>query len=149
MPDLRARTDELRAASGFFLGLRSFLADEGSALSEARQRISRQVAERERVFGRLLDRAVFGHAPSPYRRLFEWAGITLADVTDLLGREGLTPTLEALYDAGVHVTLEEFKGVRPIHRPGLDLDVRAGDFDNPLTAHQYIAETGGSTGAAR
>jgi hypothetical protein len=149
MPDSRARTAELRSASGFFRGLRSFLADERPASSETRQRLARQTAEKEHAFERLLARAVFRHASSPYRRLFEWAGVSHSDVAALLARDGLTATLEQLHDAGVHLTLEEFKGLRPIVRPGLHVPVGAGDLDNPLNVRQYEAETGGSTGAAR
>jgi hypothetical protein len=58
-------------------------------------------------------------------------------------------TLERLYDAGIHVTLEEFKGLRPILRPGLEVATKAEDFDNPVSARQYEARTGGSTGAPR
>ncbi|MDX6510960.1 MAG: hypothetical protein QOE36_464 [Gaiellaceae bacterium] len=67
----------------------------------------------------------------------------------MLAADGLDATLERLYDAGVSVALEEFKGLRPVERPGLELHVRAADFENPLSARQYEAHTGGSSGAAR
>ena len=92
---------------------------------------------------------VFEHLGSPYRSLLQWAGITFRDVSAMLAQDGLDRTLEKLYDAGVYLTLEEFKGWRPIRRPGLDLDVRAEGFDNPLTTRQYEARTGGSTSAPR
>ncbi len=51
--------------------------------------------------------------------------------------------------AGVFVALEEFKGPRPLNRPGLELEVQAEDFDNPLSARHYESRTGGSAGASR
>ncbi len=47
---------------------------------------------------------------------------------------------------GVRVSLDEFKGRRPIERSGLHLDVRASDFDNPLARSHFEASTGGSRG---
>jgi hypothetical protein len=145
---VHTRSSQLRSAGGFLAGLRPFLASPLAA-AEARGRLERQLAARETTFAAVLQRAVFENPASPYRRLFEWAGITYGDVAATLGEEGLDGALERLYDAGVHVTLEEFKGRRPLVRPGLELPVRPGDFDNPLTARQYEAQTGGSTGAAR
>jgi hypothetical protein len=66
----------------------------------------------------MLERCVFGNPASPYRALFEWAGIDAADVAAELESHGLDATLARLHDAGVRVTLDEFKGLRPIERPG-------------------------------
>ena len=63
-----------------------------------------------------------------------------------LRQAGLEATLAWLYDEGIYVTLDQFKGRRPIERPGLGLPVRATDFDNPLLVHHYEASTGGSRG---
>ena len=104
---------------------------------------------RETTFAGVLRRAVFENPASPYRRLFEWSGITQGDVTSMLADGGLDATLGRLCDAGVSVSLDEFKGLRPLERPGLEVPVRAVDFDNPLSAKQYEARTGGSTGPAR
>ena len=63
---------------------------------------------------------------------------------------GARGTLEWLYDAGVHVSLEEFKGYATAAaagaRPG---SFSADDFDNPLAPGHYEARSGGSGGAAR
>ena len=45
----------------------------------------------------------------------------------------------ALHDHGVYVTLEEFKGLRPLSRPGARARAPAEDFDNPLATLHYTA----------
>ena len=57
--------------------------------------------------------------------------------------------LDRLYDAGVYVSIEEFRGARPIERPGLSLPVRASDFDNPLAASGWRVTTGASRSLGR
>jgi hypothetical protein len=140
--------DELRTGGRFLTGLRPFL-KHPLGIADARRLLDRQLAAREQTFASILERGVFGHPVSPYRRLFKWAGIELGDVSTMLASDGLDASLEKLYDAGVYVTLEEFKGRRPITRSGLDLPVRAEDFDNPLMTRHYEARTGGSTSAPR
>ena len=56
-------------------------------------------------------------------------------------------TLERLYEAGVHVRLDEFKGRAPIRRGSLTLQVGSHDFDNPLATHHLSMTTGGSRSA--
>jgi hypothetical protein len=139
---------ELRSGAGFLRGLRPYLR-RGLDLPAALRQVESQLAAPELSFADVLREAVFARPDSPYRALFGWAGIAFDDVVSLLAEHGVEATLERLHDAGVYVTLEEFKGVRPIERPGLELRVRPEDFDNPLTANAYEARTGGSSGAAR
>ena len=140
--------DELRAAVGFLGGLQPFL-KRRLDLARASHILESQLAAREQTFAQVVQHAVFENPASPYRRLLEWAGITLGDVSSMLSQVGLDGTLEKLYDAGVCLTLQEFKGRHPILRSGFELHVRAEDFDNPLTTRQYEARTGGSTSAPR
>jgi hypothetical protein len=127
--------------------MRPFLRQELDAAS-ARARLEDSLEARERTFLHLLRSTVFDHPTSPYWTLLRWARISLDDVAEALRAQGLEATLELLLDAGVFVTLEEFKGLEPLVRPGLELPVRAEDFDNPM--RQYTAAlTGGSGGRAR
>ncbi len=116
---------------------------------EARRRVQAGLRDREASFLDVLERGVFGRPKSPYQRLFERAGAELGDVRAMVAEAGIEQALERLHDAGVYVTLDEFKGRRPIERPGLSLppDLRA--FENPLATPHYIAATGGSRGTAR
>jgi hypothetical protein len=135
-------------AGGYLRGLRAYLRRPLDP-DDGRGRLERQLATRDRAFVNVLRRGAFENPASPYRRLFEWAGISFDDVVEAIGEVGLEGALERLYDAGVFVAWDEFKGKRPLRRPGLELWVRPEHFDNPLRARHYEAQTGGSTGAAR
>jgi hypothetical protein len=97
----------------------------------------------------LVERAIFDRPRSPYRALLDSAGITYADLEGLVGTLGVDGTLERLYERGVYVTIEEFKGRVPIRRHRLELAVSPSDFDNPLARPIYGGTTGGSRGSAR
>ena len=96
-----------------------------------------------------LQRGVFGSRNSPYRALFNWAGIGFEDASRLVREHGTEGALERLFRAGISVTLEEFKGRKPIERNGRVLAVRAEDFDNPLARAHFEGRTGGSRGSSR
>ncbi|MBT8337491.1 MAG: hypothetical protein KJO11_12870 [Gemmatimonadetes bacterium] len=145
---IRTRLGEAAAAARFLSGLRPFLGRRVDP-DTARERLRASMARREQAFALLLRRGVFEREHGPWRALFAWAGIDFDDVRKLLAAHGLEGTLERLHDAGVFLSLEEFKGLRPIERPGFSLPVSAEDFDNPLSARQYEARTGGSSGASR
>jgi hypothetical protein len=134
----RKRTAYLQGAGRFF---RHPLSSE-----DCRQRIEQQLAAREASFLRILERGILAQQGSPYRRLLRHAGLDAGDVASIVRRDGLEAALSDLHDAGVYVTLDEFKGRRPISRPGLELVASASDFDNPLLSPAYEAKTGGSRG---
>jgi len=118
--------------------------------AECRRRIVDGLADRETSFLRMIEHGIYAHPDNPYLRLLRHAGIELGDVHASVRETGIEGTLERLYDEGVRVTLEEFKGVRPITRPGLELTVPPEDFDNPLLAPGRLAgETLGSRGVPR
>jgi hypothetical protein len=111
--------------------------------------LERQLATRDEAFLRILELGVYANPRSAYRKLLLHAGIELGDVARLV-REGSTEAaLGRLHSEGVHVTLEEFKGRRPITRPGLDIPIQDADFDNPLLAKHYEARSGGSRSVGR
>jgi hypothetical protein len=134
----------LRFATGLGRWLRSPL-----SLEDSRRLVDRSLQDRERNFLLLLKRAVFGYPKSPYLALMKWAGIEYGDIETLVTTDGVEASLDRLCGAGVWVGLEEFKGRRPLERPGLSLRVSHTDFDNPLLAREFEVQTGGSTGARR
>lgn len=143
-----SRQGELQSAWGFLRGLGPFLKQPLDRSTACRQ-LDQHMAAREVTWISVLERAVFQNPSSPYRTLLDWAGITLRDISAMVADLGLEGTLASLYDKGIYITLEEFKGRHPLRRPGLRLDVNPEDFDHPLSATSYEARTGGSTGAPR
>lgn len=103
---------------------------------QAREEIARQLAGRADAFLDVLERGVFAVEGSAYRPLFARAGAELGDVRAMVARDGVEGALEALLEAGVTVSLEEFKQ-------------RADEFDNPLAIRHFSNTTGGSRTAPR
>lgn len=127
--------------------LRRFLR-EPLTLERAQQIVRARMAQREDHFLKLVERTVYQHPRSPYRTLLDAARCELGDLTALVKQKGIEHALCELREAGVYVTFEEFKGRKPIMRHGVQLQVTARDFNNPLARLDFNLPTGGSTGAA-
>lgn len=142
------RLDELRLAGRFARGLPRFLrgrvTEDGAA-----ERIRRQLANRESTFLDVFRRGMLEREGSPYRPLLRHAGVEYGDVAELVRRDGIERALEQLYDAGVYVTHEEFKGWKPIRRAGLELETSPDEFDNPFGEPALGRLSGGSRGPQR
>ncbi len=102
------------------------------------------LAERDAAFLRMLAQHVFGNPRSPYLPLLQAARLTLPDAERLVSQCGLEGALRRLYEAGVYVTLDEFKGRRPIQRNGVERAVAAGDFRAAAGEGHFTGHTGGS-----
>lgn len=129
----------------YFNGLPNYLRKTLSP-EECRQRIQRQLADRDHSFLKILKKGIYANPRSPYGRLLKHVGADYATLASLVQDEGVERTLEKLYEAGVYFTFEEFKGRCPVRRSGLEFGVRPEDFDNPLLERDYELTTGGSRG---
>jgi hypothetical protein len=114
-----------------------------SNLAEA---VRRQVEEREETWLALVRQAIFAAAGHPYKRLFDLAGCRFGDLEQSVRANGLERTLEELYDGGVYLTVDEFKGKTPIVRQGREIASRPADFHNLLADVWIDVATGGSSG---
>jgi hypothetical protein len=143
MTSWQSLVDQARMAARLVSGLPRFLrqAPLGAA---SRSVLESGLRRRSQVFLELVRRGVYEHAASPYLPLLRQAGISYDDCVRLVGELGIEAMLERLYDAGVHVTLDEFKGRRPISRGALTVETEGRAFDNPLLTRHYEARTGGS-----
>jgi hypothetical protein len=139
---------DLRAFARYTVGLPRFL---GRMLGpdEVRQRVRQRLEARETNLMAMLERGVFARSESPYRRLLDHVGAQIGDVASLVREEGVEGALERLHNAGVYISLDEFRGRRPIVRPGLEIPTRPEDFDNPLVTSGLVTRTGGSRGSGR
>jgi hypothetical protein len=122
--------------------VRSFL-QRPWTIDECRRLLGERLARRDESFLRVMTDAVFQNPRSPYGALLGRAKIERGDVLSWVGRGGVEGALAELFDAGVYVTLDEFKGRRPIRRPGLEVAVHDHDFDNPFAADHFETRTGG------
>ena len=94
----------------------------------------------------LVRAAVYRYSRSPYLRLLRRAGCELGDLERLVRQEGLEGTLRCLYRAGVYLTIEEFKGRRPVVRGSDRFQVNPRLLRNPRAAVHAFARSGGSRG---
>src|SRR5688572_1908117 len=126
-------------------GLPRFLRD--APQEDSRTVLEQGLRNRPRIFLELVRRGIFEHEHSPYLPLLRRARITYDTCTRLVDAHGIEGMLDRLYDAGVQVTLDEFKGRHPIRRGDLVIPTDARSFDNPLLARHFEARTGGSRSA--
>lgn len=140
--------DDLRMLVRFVRGLVPFFTELRDTQG-AMEILADGRARRTERFLALLRRAVFEYPARPYGRLFHSAGFDFAKTERLVLQYGIEAALERLLDAGVYLTLDEFKGRVPIRRAGIEIAAAARDFDNPLLKRDFEAATSGSTGTRR
>ena len=91
---------------------------------------------------------IYGYPASPYRHLLRAAGCEYGDLERLVTQDGVEPALRKLCRHGVYLTVDEFKGRRPVVRGGTTLAVHPQQLRNP-TAHAHVpARSSGSRGPA-
>lgn len=117
-------------------------------LAECKTILRRRLEQRERDFLDLMQRSVFTNPTSPYLSLFNMAGCQYGDLERLVLKEGVEHTLHTLFKKGVYVTLDEFKGRKPIVRGSITIANTPDQLQNPLSVPHFWTSTGGSRGAA-
>lgn len=114
--------------------------------SEARTVLRGRFHRREDDFAALIRRCVYLHEGSPYRPLLAHAGVEAGDVERLIRQEGVEGTLQALYREGIYLTLDEFKGRRPVRRGSASIAVTQEALRNPAASVHMLFHTSGRTG---
>lgn len=112
----------------------------------ARAILAGRLHDRGERFLRLLKRGVYEQPASPYRRLLALAGCELGDLQRLVAREGLEPALHVLFRHGVYLTVEEFKGRRPITRGRDTFELDPAGLRNPDSMAHVVTRSSGSRG---
>ncbi|MBM3858042.1 MAG: hypothetical protein FJ395_00150 [Verrucomicrobia bacterium] len=120
-----ARIRQLARLAG---GLRRFLRTPVTH-DQAVADIRRRMENRNGIFIALAKKLIYDLPVSPYRKLLLRAGCEHNDLADSVKACGIEKTLEKLRDAGVCVSLDEFKA-------------REGDFDNPYLGGHLSAMVG-------
>ncbi|MGH7357588.1 MAG: hypothetical protein ACREJR_02110, partial [Candidatus Rokuibacteriota bacterium] len=113
----------------------------------ARDVLRRRLAERGTDFLTLARTAIYGNPASPYRQLLAAAGCEYGDLERMVGEHGVEGTLRVLLRHGVYLTIDEFKGRRPVVRGGTTIAVDPPRLRNPGSAAHLWSQTSGSRGA--
>ena len=113
---------------------------------QVQARIKLRLATRRASFLNVVDRAIYRHPGSPYRRLLEHVGCEPGDLARLVDQEGIEGALRCLAAQGVYITFDEFKGRREVVRGSARFSFSDRDFDSPLVTSHYSAFTGGTRG---
>lgn len=111
---------------------------------EARRILHRRLQRRKADFLALLRRAVYGNPSSSYRQLLQMAGCEYGDVELVVRREGVEAALRALYQNGVCLTVDEFKGRRPVVRGSATITVEPHQLRSPGWTAHLLTQTSGS-----
>jgi hypothetical protein len=108
--------------------------------------VQERLARREAEFLALVRDAVYANPRSPYRRLLAAAGCEPGDLARLVRLGGVEGALEVLFRHGVYLTVDEFKGRRPVRRGSATVTLDPADLRNPLSAGHLPTQSGGSGG---
>jgi hypothetical protein len=117
-------------------------------IAESRAILRRRLERREADFLDLARRTIFADGKSPYRALMRHAGCEYGDLVRLVSRGGLEGALQSLFNAGVYLTVDEYKGRKPTVRGNTSIPVDPHRLRNPLMIPHFWANTSGSRGEA-
>ena len=113
-------------------------------LSTARATVQHRVQHRAENLLAVLRQAIYGQPNSPHLSLLRRVGCEYGDVERLVAAEGVEGALLALYRQGVYLTVEEYKGKRPVTRGSTTFDVRPTLLWNRVPGHSATLQTGGT-----
>lgn len=133
----------LAVGARFLVALPPFLRKKIDA-SGVRAAHGEALANRETRFLDIVRRTAFERPESLLGRLFAHSGIRLDDMRELVATAGLEGALQTLFRNGVFVTVDEFKGRKPLRRGSLSIEVSPGSLRNPLARFHVAAQSGGS-----
>jgi len=137
--------EQARLLWRFSRRLPSFLEEQLSP-ADAFRIVRKGLEQRQERFLVVLRRGIYDNPHSPYLWLLRQAGAEYGDIEQLVRSDGVEAALERLYQAGVRIALDEFKGRRPIRAGNQERFFQAHDFDNPIAAGHFFVTSSGSTG---
>ena len=136
---------ELTGKLRYLAGIPAFLRETISP-DEAREQVARDMAGQDQSFLCLAKAAIYTNPRSPYRRLLLSAGIEFDDLERMVHQLGLESAAARLFEAGVYLTYEEFKGRRPVERNGVEFFVDQSGLKNPLLRSSVELRSSGASG---
>jgi hypothetical protein len=137
--------DDVLTGARFLWQVPSFLRHPAT-VEEARTTLCRRLENREADFLVLVKRTIYEHPTSPYRGLLKLGGCEYWDLERLVREEGGEGALRDVFRHGVYLTVDEFKGRRPVRRGSVTLQMDPHTFQNPWSTAHVLAQTSGSRG---
>jgi hypothetical protein len=135
--------EDLAIGVRFLLGLPSFLR-HSIRPREARAILQHRLDHREHDFLSIVRRAIYAYPQSPYNQLLQLAGCTYGDLERMVLQEGIERVLRILYGHGVYLTVDEFKGRRPIIRGSAKITIDPNWLRNPHSGFHIPALSSGN-----
>lgn len=139
----RKRAEELWLGLQFMAGLPLFL-HRSVREKAAREALRRRLEQRQALFMDLVCRTVYAVPSSPYLHLLRRAGCEPGDLEKLVRQAGVEGALKVLCRNGIYLTVEEFKGRRPMVRGSARFSVDPHLFRNPACYSWLGIRTSGS-----
>jgi hypothetical protein len=127
-------------------GLRQFLSST-LTIEETKTVVSARLQNRADNFLKLLKKGVYQYSESPYLQLLRISGCEYGDIEKLVREEGVEGALQKLYEAGIYLKWEEFKGKCEVTRGSQRFRTHESDFDNPYQPILYQLESSGTRSA--
>ena len=130
----------------FAWGLRNFLS-EPITPGQSQQIITHRLKNREKNLLVLVKKSIYENERSPYLKLLKQAGCQYGDFERMVLSDGVESTLKKLSEAGVYITIDEFKGKKEVRRGGKVFQPRESDFDNLQIIGHLESRSSGSRSA--
>jgi hypothetical protein len=138
---------EVALGARFFASLPPFLRWRLSG-EEAHETLRRRLERREADFLALARFAIYDRPSGPYLQLLRLTGCDYGDLEKLVRQDGVEGALKTLLDAGVYLTVDEFKGRRLAVRGSATVEVNPRLLHNPRLTFHLSASSSGSRGQA-
>jgi hypothetical protein len=114
---------------------------------EANAVVQDRLKRREEFFLVIARKAIYPFPENPYRKLLDLDRCEYGDLENLVNKEGPEGALRVLFRHGVYLTVDEFKGRRPIIRGSFKMETHPDLFRNPFSSSHFRGQTSGSRGA--
>ena len=124
-------------------GLRGFLR-EPVTLKQSREIVRQRLQNREQNLLAMVKRAIYDNEASPYLKLLKWAGCEYGDFGKMVRSDGIESSLRKICEAGVYISVEEFKGKKEASRGSKVFTFKESDFDNPFLSRHFEVSSGAS-----
>lgn len=109
--------------------------------------LQNRLQNREARFLAIVKECIYALEKNPYLALLKHIGCEFEDLKNLVEKDGLEEALTNLLHQGVYLTVDEYKGRKPILRNNLHLTLSPGMLQNPRSALHIPVKSSGSRSA--